>query len=171
MTFVINLSPTKVLHEFGIKHNRYAFCCVMLAGKIAISLPIQFCSEDMVSCPELANQPLRRSHSHSLENALSKPWLCIIRLIAVLNMFWTAVPCYLECCSRWYGTLFQLIWNRATSYLFQSGSLKSSLHELIGWGMKDGVWRLGGWIGGSDRLWNEPPWWCQASIKRYENSG
>gem|GEM_PF-876513 len=55
MTFVINLSPTKVLHEFGIKHNRYAFCCVMLAGKIVISLPIQFCSEDMVSCPKLAN--------------------------------------------------------------------------------------------------------------------
>jgi len=55
MTFVINLSPTKVLREFGIKHNRYAFCCVMLAGKIGMSLPIQFCSEDMVSCPKLAN--------------------------------------------------------------------------------------------------------------------
>jgi len=35
----------------------------------------------------------------------------MITLIAVLYMFWTAVPCHLECCSSWIGTLFQLIWN------------------------------------------------------------
>jgi len=28
-------------------------------------------------------------------------------------MFWTAVPCYLECYSSWIGTLFQLSWNRS----------------------------------------------------------
>ena len=64
---------TKYLHEFGIKHCRYAFCCVALVGEKAISLPIQSCSGGMVSCPELANQPFRRSHFHSSENALAKP--------------------------------------------------------------------------------------------------
>jgi len=87
------------LREFEIKHNRYAFCCVALVGEKAISLPVQSCSEEMVSCPELANQPSHRSHFHRSENALAKPQLCIIRLIAVLNVFWTAVPCHLECCS------------------------------------------------------------------------
>ena len=57
--------------QFGIKHNRYAFCRVELVGKIAISLPIQSCSGGMVSYLELANQPFRRSHFHSAENALS----------------------------------------------------------------------------------------------------
>ena len=85
--------------KFGIKHNRYAFCRIALVGEKAISLPIQSCSEGMVSCLELANQPFRRSHFHSSENALYKPRLCIIRLIAALNVFWTAVPCYPECCS------------------------------------------------------------------------
>lgn len=59
--------------QFGIKHNRYAFCCVELVGEEAIPLPVQSCSEGMVSCLELANQPFRRSHFHSSENALSKP--------------------------------------------------------------------------------------------------
>ena len=58
--------------QFGIKHNRYAFCRVELVGKIAISLPIQSCSEGMVSCLELANQPFRRSHFHRSEDAPSK---------------------------------------------------------------------------------------------------
>ena len=58
--------------QFGIKHNRYAFCRIALVGEKAISLPIQSCSEGMVSCLELANQPFRRSHFHSSENALSK---------------------------------------------------------------------------------------------------
>ena len=87
------------LREFEIKHNRYAFCCVALVGEKAISLPVQSCSEEMVSCPELSNQSFRRSHFHRSENALAKPQLCISRLIAVLNVFWTAVPCHLECCS------------------------------------------------------------------------
>ena len=64
----------QLLHEFGIKHNRYAFCCVALVGEKAISLPVPSCSEGMVPCPELANQPFRRLHFHSSENALSKPW-------------------------------------------------------------------------------------------------
>ena len=87
------------LREFEIKHNRYAFCCVALVGEKAISLPIQSCSEEMVSCSELSNQSFRCSHFHRSQNALAKPQLYIIRLIAVLNVFWTAVPCHLECYS------------------------------------------------------------------------
>ena len=67
----------------------------------------------MVSCLELANQPSRRSHFHRSENALSMPSLCIIRLIAVLNVFWTAVPVELERCSNLAGTGVQLNWNKA----------------------------------------------------------
>ena len=33
------------MRKFGIKHNRYAFCRVALAGKIANRLPLQSCSE------------------------------------------------------------------------------------------------------------------------------
>ena len=61
------------IRQFGIKHNRYAFCRVELVGKIAISLPIQSCSGGMVSYLELANQPFRRSHFHRSENAFSMP--------------------------------------------------------------------------------------------------
>jgi len=93
------------------KHNRYANCRVALVGDIAIRLPVWSCSKDMVSYPELANEPFRRSHFHSSGNALSKHWLCIITLTSVSNMFWTAVPCYLERCSISSGTSFQLIWN------------------------------------------------------------
>ena len=64
---------TKYLREFGIKHSRYAFCCVALAGEKAISLPVQSCSGGMVSYPKLANQLFRRSHFHSSENTLAKP--------------------------------------------------------------------------------------------------
>jgi len=46
---------SKFLREFGIKHNRYAFCRVELVGKIAISLPVQSCSGGMASYPQLAN--------------------------------------------------------------------------------------------------------------------
>ena len=63
----------QLLHEFGIKHNRYIFCRVALVGEIAISLPVQPCSEGMISYPELANQPFRCSHFHRSENAFSKP--------------------------------------------------------------------------------------------------
>ena len=45
----------KILRQFGIKHNRYAFCCVALVGEKVISLPVQSCSEGMVSYPEHAN--------------------------------------------------------------------------------------------------------------------
>ena len=83
--------------KFGIKHNRYAFCRVALVGKIAISLPAQSCSGDMVSYPKLANYPFHRSHFHCSENASSKPQLYIITLTAALNMFWTAIPVELEC--------------------------------------------------------------------------
>ena len=58
--------------QFGIKHNRYAFCRIALVGEKAISLPIQSCSGGMVSCPELTNQPFRRSHFHRSEDAPSK---------------------------------------------------------------------------------------------------
>ena len=100
------------IRKFEIKHNRYAFCRVALVGEKAISLPVQSCSVGIASCYELANQPFRRSHFHCSETALFKPLWCIIRLIAMLNAFWTAVPCHLECCSSWIGTLFQLSWNR-----------------------------------------------------------
>ena len=66
-------SISKKLREFGINHNRYAFCRLARVGKIAIPLPIQSCSGGMVSCFKPANQPSRRSHSHSSENTLSKP--------------------------------------------------------------------------------------------------
>jgi len=39
----------------------------------------------------------------------------MIRLIAVLNVFWTGVPYHLECCSSWTGIPFQLIWNKVPS--------------------------------------------------------
>ena len=67
------LWKTVFLREFGIKHNRYAFCCVARVGEKVIPLPVQSCSEGIVSYPELANQPFRRSHFHRSENALSKP--------------------------------------------------------------------------------------------------
>ena len=70
-------SYSKLAHrltQVRIKHSRYAFCCVALVGEKAISSPLQSCSEGMVSYPELANQPFRRLHFHSSENALSKPW-------------------------------------------------------------------------------------------------
>ena len=63
----------QLLHEFGIKHNRYIFCRVARVGEKANSLPVQSCSGGMVSCPELANQPFRCSHFHRSENAFSKP--------------------------------------------------------------------------------------------------
>ena len=69
-------SYSKLAHRLTrvrIKHNRYAFCCVALVGEKAISLLVQSCSEGMVSYPELAHQPFRRSHFHSSENALSMP--------------------------------------------------------------------------------------------------
>jgi len=87
------------LCEFGINHNRYAFCRVMLVGEKVIPFPVQSCSEGMVSYPKLANLPFRRSHFHRSENVPSKLRLCMITLTAVLYVFWTAVPCYLECCS------------------------------------------------------------------------
>ena len=37
------------LCEFGIRKICYAFCRVTLVGEIAISLPLQSCSEGMVS--------------------------------------------------------------------------------------------------------------------------
>ena len=64
---------TKYLREFGIKHCRYAFCCVALVGEKAISLPVQSCSGGMVSYPKLANQPFRRSYFHRSDNTLAKP--------------------------------------------------------------------------------------------------
>ena len=44
----------KSMREFGIKHNRYAFCRVALVGEIAIRLPLQSCSKGTVSYPKLA---------------------------------------------------------------------------------------------------------------------
>ena len=61
------------LREFGIKHNRYAFCRVARVGKIALFLPVQSCSERMVSYPKLTNEPFRRSHFHRSANAFSMP--------------------------------------------------------------------------------------------------
>ena len=63
----------QLLHEFGIKHNRYIFCRVARVGKIAILYLANLVQEGMISYPELANQPFRRSHFHRSENAFSKP--------------------------------------------------------------------------------------------------
>jgi len=43
------------IREFGIKHNRYVSCSVALASVKDISLPVQSCSEGMVTYPKLAN--------------------------------------------------------------------------------------------------------------------
>ena len=44
LTHFATKTPQEI-HEFGIKHIRYAFYCVALVGEKAISLPIQSCSE------------------------------------------------------------------------------------------------------------------------------
>ena len=74
LTIICCLFKRQFYTQFGIKHNRYAFCCVALVGEKAISLPVQSCSGCMVSYPELANQPFRRSHFHRSEDAPSKSW-------------------------------------------------------------------------------------------------
>ena len=69
-------SYSKLAHRLTrvrIKHNRYAFCRVAPVGEKAMSLLVPSCSEGMVSYLELANQPFRRLHFHSSENALSMP--------------------------------------------------------------------------------------------------
>ena len=66
---------------------------VALVGAMPIHLPVKPCSKVIMSYPELTNEPFRRSHFHPSGNAPTKPRLCIITLTAVLNMFWTAVPC------------------------------------------------------------------------------
>ena len=53
--FPLSQNHVKYTCEFGIEHNRYALCCVALVGEKAISLPLQSCSEGMVSYPKLAN--------------------------------------------------------------------------------------------------------------------
>ena len=61
-----------MIREFWINTIFISFCRVEFVGKIDISLPVQSCSEGLVTYPKLANQPFRRSHFHSFENALSK---------------------------------------------------------------------------------------------------
>ena len=48
----------KILRQFGIKHNRYAFCCVAIVGEKAISLPVQSCSGAWFLVP---NSPMNPS--------------------------------------------------------------------------------------------------------------
>ena len=45
----------KILRQFGIKHNRYANCCVALVGEIVIRLPLLSCSKGMMSYLERAH--------------------------------------------------------------------------------------------------------------------
>ena len=45
----------KTMREFGIKHNRYANCCVTLVGEIVIRLLVLSCLKGMLSYPERAN--------------------------------------------------------------------------------------------------------------------
>ena len=56
----------QIMREFGIREIRYANYCVAPVCEITISSPLQSCLKDMVSYPELANQPFRRSHFHSI---------------------------------------------------------------------------------------------------------
>ena len=44
LTHFTTKTPQEI-REFGIKHNRYAFCRVALVGDIAIYLAVQSCSE------------------------------------------------------------------------------------------------------------------------------
>ena len=62
----------KILRQFGIKLNRYAFCRIALVGKIAVPSPVQSCSGGMVTYPQLANSPFRRSYFHCSGEAFSK---------------------------------------------------------------------------------------------------
>jgi len=52
---MICLFEVEILREFGIKHNRYANCCVALVGEIVIRLLAQSCSKGMLSYPECTN--------------------------------------------------------------------------------------------------------------------
>ena len=54
LTHFTTKTPQEI-HEFGIKHTRYALWCVALVGEKAISLPAQSCLGGMASCLELAN--------------------------------------------------------------------------------------------------------------------
>lgn len=48
----------KILRQFGIKHSRYAFCCVALVGEIAVPSPVQSCSGGWFLIP---NSPIHHS--------------------------------------------------------------------------------------------------------------
>jgi len=52
---MICLFEVEILREFGIKHNRYANCCVAQVGEIVIRLLALSCSKGMLSYPECAN--------------------------------------------------------------------------------------------------------------------
>ena len=52
---MICLLEVEILREFGIKHNRYANCCVALVGEIVIRLLALSCSKGMLSYPECTN--------------------------------------------------------------------------------------------------------------------
>ena len=65
----------------------------------------------------------------------------------------------LDGCSMLSGMLFQLIWNTVPTYLEQVPilavtrlELKELTIALIGWGMKDRLWRAERWVAGRDRL-------------------
>ena len=75
-----------------------------------------------------------------------------------------AVPVELEPCSNLAGTGVQLSCNNVGTEKVHYKHLLSGERKMAFGGRRGGV-------GCGDRLWNEPPRWCQASIKRYVSSG
>ena len=82
----------------------------------------------------------------------------------LFHVIWNAVPVELEPCSNLAGTGVQLSCNNA-------GAEKTHYKRLSGGQRKMAFGGGRGGVGCDDRLWNEPPRWCQASIKRYVSSG
>ena len=81
-------------------------------------------------------------------------------------------------CSMLSGIQFQLSWNAVPTYLEQESNLAVTKRELKkltarAYWVRHERWRLevGRVSNAGDWLWNEPPRSCQASIKRYVNSG
>ena len=87
--------------------------------------------------------------------------MCFGRLFHVI---WNAVPVELEPCSNLSGTGFHLSCNKA-------GAEKAHYKRLSGGQRKMAFGGRKGELVPADRLWNEPPRWCQTSIKHCVNLG
>ena len=104
------LKTPQEIHEFGIKHNRYAFCRVALVGAKAISLAVQ-------SCSEWHGFLLRIRQSTLPSFAFSQFRECAFYALIMHYQMNRHVKCILDGCSMLSGMLFQLNWNIVPTYL------------------------------------------------------